>query len=152
MPIPEPSRYSPSNLTKEQRQSQLAAVYGVDMQELSHAELARMRQIVEQHDAQRQPIRTIDLNNPPKEAYTHQKFPKMVYDLENSTPGHIVSAVVRDEEELAKAIAAGYSKEAPAFGNSPDDTLSPKYLAEANHVQQQIEETRKRGPGRPKVA
>lgn len=40
-----------------------------------------MRQIVQMNDAQRKPMQTIDLNNPPKEPYRFQKFPMIVYDL-----------------------------------------------------------------------
>lgn len=117
------------------------------MQELSHAELERMRQIVQQHDAQSKPMKTIDLNNPPKEPYIFQKFPKMVYDLEASTPGHVVTRVVRSEDELADALADGFSKEAPTYGAMPEEELSPKYQAEADRVQEQIEATRR---GRPR--
>jgi len=48
MPILEPSIYRPTNLTKEQQQSQLAAVYGVSRPPaLSFEEVERMRQIVQ---------------------------------------------------------------------------------------------------------
>jgi hypothetical protein len=51
MPIPEPSIYRPTYLTKEQQQSQLAAVYGVSMTTaLSFGEFETMRQIVQMHE------------------------------------------------------------------------------------------------------
>lgn len=107
--------------------------------QLNPGEIERMRAILKDYDQKQAPLRTIDLNNPPKEPYTHQRFPKMVYDLESSKPGHIVSLVVRDEDELETALGAGYSKQAPSYGNAPEETLSPALQAEANTVQEQIE-------------
>jgi hypothetical protein len=148
MPIPPPARYVRSNLTAEQKQGQLAACYGVDMPvELSREEVERMRQIVQQHDAARKPMQTIDLNNPPKENYRYQKFPKMVYDLQKSEPGHLVTLIVNSETQLADAIDNGYSDEAPAFGEMPAEHLSAQYQNEANRVQEQLEQTRKRKTG-----
>ena len=57
MPIPEPSISRPTTLTKEQQQSQLAAVYGVSMTTaLTLEEVERMRLIVQMHDARRKPM------------------------------------------------------------------------------------------------
>ena len=113
--------------------------------ELSHAEIERMRQIVKDHDAARQPMKTIDLNNPPKEPYKFQKFPKMVYGDGNLT------MLVHSEEELSEALADGYSEEAPVMEVQPE-ALSPKYQAEADQIQERLEQSRRK-PGRPpKVA
>jgi hypothetical protein len=151
MPIPEPGLYRPSNLSKAQQQSQLQAIYGVPVnQELTYEEIQRMRQIVQQFDAERKPMQTIDLNNPPKEPYRFQKFPKMVYDLTRSKPGHLVTATVRSEDELQAAIQDGWSEQAPAFGDGIEEHLSPSLQAEAERVQGQIEEARRRR-GRPKA-
>lgn len=153
MPIPEPARFKPSNLTREQRRTELAACYGVHMQEqLTYAELERMRQIVQSADAQRQPMKTIDLNNPPREPYHFQSFPKMVYDLENSVPGKIAYLVVQNGGELSDAIASGYSLTAPSFGDAPEEILSAKYQAEASNVQQEIERVRQKPGPKPRIA
>lgn len=141
MPIPEPSRFRQSNLTKEQRQDQMAALYGVKM-DLSHAELERMRQIVKDHDAQRQPMKTIDLNNPPREAYSFQKFPKMVY-------GGGETLIVRSEDELVDAIADGWDESAPAVSPAPVEIIATKYQAEAERIDGELKA--KRSPGRPKA-
>ena len=108
--------------------------------QLSYEDIEKMRRLVQSADAQRQPMKTIDLNNPPREPYHFQSFPKMVYDLERSVPGHIVYRVVRHEAEFREAIEEGFSTDAPAFGDAPEVTLSPQYRAEAEHVQDQIEE------------
>lgn len=128
----------------------MRAIYGVSMQaeQITHEEATRLRQILAQHDAERQPFRTIDLNNPPREPYHFQKFPKMVYDHQHSVPGNLVIATVRSDDELAQALEDGWSENAPAFGDSPDDSLSPKYQAEAESIQNEIDI--KRRPGRPR--
>lgn len=152
MPIPEPSRFRVSNLTAKQRREQLAALYGVTVNpELSREEIERMRQIVKQHDAQHKPLQVFDLNNPPKQPYHFQKFPMMVYDLEQSQPGHVVSAIVSSEQELQEAMASGWSNEAPAYGDAREESLSPAYQQEADEVQRRVEEARRRR-GRPRNA
>lgn len=163
MPIPEPGIYRPSNLTKAQQQAQLAAVYGVSMEQLTHAEIERMRAIVASHDGERKPMTTIDLNNPPKQSYRFQKFPMMLYDLENSHPSHEeerpsktgfgvevvhVAAVVRSttvnsEEELQQALAEGWSQEAPGFSEESEQPLSPKLQKEVDQVQERVARTRR---------
>ena len=121
--------------------------------ELSHEEVERMRQIVQQHDAARKPMRTIDLNNPPREPYRYQKFPKMVYDLASSRPGHLVTKIVRSDNELALALEEGFSEDAPPFGSTPEEHLSASYQTEVAQLETRLAEARKRGPGRPpKVA
>lgn len=117
--------------------------------ELSHEEIARMRQIVQMHDAKRGPMQTIDLNNPPKEPYRFQKFPKMVYDLGKSFDGHLITKIVRSESELSAALEAGYSEQAPAFGQMPEEHLSVALQREVHQAEQALEQAHKRGPGRP---
>jgi len=167
MPIPA-DQYRPSNLTKKQRQEQLAAVYGVSMttQQLSETEIARMRQILLQHDSEAKKATIHDLNNPPKESYRFQKFPMALYDHQNSQPARdedqpnrngagfvtvhiaarVVSMLVNSEEELQDALSSGWSQEAPEFREEREEPLSPKYQNEAARADSQLEEGRKRGP------
>lgn len=112
--------------------------------QLSHEEIERMRQIVQQHDAERKPMQVFDLNNPPKEPYRFQKFPMMVYDLTHSEPGHVVSQIVRSEEELESALARGWVETAPAYPDQYAESLSVKYEAEADRIDSQIQEARRR--------
>ena len=144
MPIPEPGIYRPSNLTAEQQQEQLSAVYGVSMSELSHEEITRMRQIVQEHDARRQPMQTIDLNNPPKEFYRHQKFPMMVYDLQRSKPEKISFRIVASEKELEMSLADGFSLEAPNFGELPEQTLTVEAQREVAQAEEKIATAKRR--------
>jgi hypothetical protein len=138
-------------------------------EQLTEVEISRMRQILAQHDSQSKPMTTIDLNNPPKQPYRFQKFPMMIYDLENSQPAHeiernrpnglgfetvhiaakVVSMVVQNEEQLKNALEAGWTEQAPAFGEEPEYALSAKLQNEAERVQSQIDSV-KRGPGRPR--
>jgi hypothetical protein len=135
MPIPA-SRYRPTNLTREQRQDQLAACYGVtEMSQLSHEEIERMRQIVQEHDSVRKPIQTIDLNNPPKEHYRHQEFPKMVYGVHQGKRVHLV---VRNAAELRSAIEDGWTEDVPQIEEAREDHIKPEYQREADQVQEQI--------------
>lgn len=170
MPIPEPSLYRPSNLTKKQRAEQLAAVYGVSMptQQLTEVEIQRMRAILAEHDTQQQPIQTFDLNNPPRTQYRFQKFPTMVYDHENSypareeertaksgfvetvyIPARVVTQLVHTESQLQAALADGWNEQAPGFSEAPEMVLSAGLQDEANSTQNRINEA-KRGPGRPR--
>lgn len=171
MPIPEPGIYRPSNLTKQQRHEQTAAIYGVPVQNdsLSEQDIARMRQILLAHDAQKQvPIH--DLNNPPRESYKFQKFPMMVYDLERShmayeeerakgngfgvemvhVPAKIISRLVHDERQLQQVLSEGWSEQAPEFREEESEfaTGATKYSREAQRVDDQIEQARRK-PGRP---
>jgi hypothetical protein len=174
MPITEPGQYRPSNLTKKQQQEQLAACYGVTMptQQLTEVEVANMRRILAQHDGQSKPMITTDLNNPPHKPYRFEKFPMIVYDLQNSHPARseeqlqrnntllevhiaakVVHATVNSEEELAQAIEAGWSQEAPSFNELPEDDLKPQYANEAARVDEVIRKSKPRKPfGRAHLA
>jgi hypothetical protein len=169
MPIPA-GQYRPSNLTKQQRQEQLAAIYGVSMP-LTETEIARMRQLVLEHDSQAKKATIHDLNNPPKEQYRFQKFPMVVYDHQSSSPARdddqpnknglgyatvhiparVVSMEVNSEKELKDALAAGWSEMAPEFREEREEPLSPKYQNEAGRVQERIEELKPKR-GRPSNA
>src|ERR1051326_3883955 len=99
MSLNESRGYRRSHLTKEQKREAEAAILGLSLndmtpQQLSPDEIERMRQIVAQHDNQRpQGIREFDLNNPPKQPYTHQEYPKVVYHHENRTHKKVHSKV-----------------------------------------------------------
>lgn len=170
MPIPEPAIYRPSNLTKQQKQDALAACYGVTMatEPMSEVEIARLRQILLQHDAEHKPLATIDLNNPPKVPYRHQKFPMAVYDHEHSQPAHdelravrsgnlvveeqvhvpakVVMRLVQNERELEAALDNGWSDKAPEYREEREEPLSAANEAEVARVQAQLDQKR---PGRP---
>jgi hypothetical protein len=103
MPIPA-GQYRPSNLTKQQRQEQLAAIYGVSMP-LTETEIARMRQLVLEHDSQAKKATIHDLNNPPKEQYRFQKFPMVVYDHQSSSPARMTTSLTRTALVMPRSIS-----------------------------------------------
>lgn len=75
--------------------------------QFSQFDIDRMRSILEEHD-KRNPrmVREFDLNNPPKEPYRHQEFPKIVYHH-----GKRKHVAVHDAAQQAKALEAGYKIE-----------------------------------------
>jgi hypothetical protein len=116
-------------------------------QEFTASEIEIARRIVAQADGQaKNKIQVMDPNNPPKERYIHQKFPLMIYDLSECkpafdkveglkvgnivteqkvhVPAKLVTKIVRDEVELQKALARGWSEQAPVF-TQPDDEVGP---------------------------
>jgi len=124
MPINEASRYSNrgGELTELQKREAEAAIYGLpvlmpNMQpELSAEDIARMRQILAQHDsAQGAGLREFDLNRPPRAEtlapgtpgangpYQWQAFPRMLYDHENR-----VYKTVRNQVEQDQLLEAGW--------------------------------------------
>jgi hypothetical protein len=162
MPIPAPERYRRSNLTKEQQQEQLSALYGVPMaQQFSEVDIANMRRALAEHDSQAKPVTIHDLNNPPREPYKFQKFPMMVYDHANSFPAteqeepsktgfgmitvhvraNIASRTVQSEEELQAALADGWSEHAPEFRDEYSEFASgaTKYNRDAAKVQAKLD-------------
>jgi hypothetical protein len=106
--------------------------------ELSFEEVERMRQIVQMHDSQRQPMQTLDLNNPPKQPYKFQKFPMMVY----SPDGQRI--LVKSEGQLQDALADGWSEQPQAIAEEVQQPLAAKYQTEAAQVQERIEQTNRR--------
>ena len=143
MPIPAPVPYRTSNLTEQQRADALAAAYGVDMndQQLTHEEAARMRQLLARFDSESKPIQTFDLNNPPREPYRYQPFPKMLYGGEGRT------LTVANQEQMDQALEEGWSQDASLYQPVLADHLSAKNQREAAEVQTQIDTLKaKRGP------
>lgn len=137
---------------------------------MTDQEAARLRQLLSEHDSGQKPLTTIDLNNPPKQPYGFQKFPKMLYDHAASDPAHeeerlgkngavetihikakMVTVLVHSEEQLAEALANGWSETAPEYREDREEPLSAHYENEAARIDSQIASTR-RGPGRPSKA
>lgn len=81
-------------------------------------EVQHMRTIIAQED--KKGIREFDLNNPPKEQYRHQEYPKMVYNPK--TGGN---AIAKDAEDEAAAIAAGWTLKPAAPAADPDAEGKP---------------------------
>src|SRR5215472_14197564 len=108
MPINESVNLRRSNLSKEQRREQEAAIYGLSTKEMTNQispeEIERMRQIVAQHDqTNKQGIREFDLNDPPKLPYRYQEYPKVVYDHDGRR-----NFIVRNREDEKEALDSGF--------------------------------------------
>lgn len=162
MPIPA-TGYRPSNLTKQQRQAELAACYGVPMaeQQLTAEDYARMKQLLTKYEGEHKPATIHDLNNPPQQRYQFQKFPMMLYDHTKSQPARqelqskragntvveevvqvpakLVTILVQDEKELKKALAAGWNEDAPEFSADVDEQLVNPETASRLAAQERME-------------
>ena len=136
--------------------------------EITPVEAEQLRSILQRYDNDHKPIAIHNLNDPPKTPYRYQKFPKMLYNHDESEPAHeitksaivgssvieetvhvrakVVSMIVHNERDFEKAIADGWREDAPEFRDEPADTLSAAYKAEANRADEQL----RRRPGRPK--
>jgi hypothetical protein len=138
-----------SNLTPQQKREQEAAIYGLrpinpmDLSQITQEDLEKMRSIVLQHDSQNK-IKEFDLNNPPKEAYKHQEFPRCIYHHKKG-----ISKVVPTQEELDAHTAKGWAKEPPppadADGEDVDPALDAFDAAEAADIDAKLTKTKKRG-------
>lgn len=96
-----------TRMTAEEKKEAEAAIYGLrlerNMEPMNAADVERMRELVAQHDLQNRPAnREFDLNNPPKEPYVHQAFPKHKYHAS----GKAVIVASPDEE---KALGDGWA-------------------------------------------
>lgn len=140
MPLNESKSFPRSNLTKEQKQEQLAVLYGLQkgssmslLDQLSPAERAQLiAEVKDAINAPQAPPREFDLNNPPKVDYKHQEYPRMVYHAESRG-----TALVHSDEELASALEQGYSKE-PFPAEVPEVELSAADAAEAADVDRRL--------------
>ena len=125
-------------LNSSQKQEALRAIYGLKPPEtmtnpqLSRDDIERMRLLVSQHDSQnRVGIKEFDLNNPPREQYFHQEFPRLVYH--HSKRKH---QLAHNEEDLAAALEAGWQKEPfPSEVAAPDlDADEQAEIAKLNAI------------------
>jgi len=84
------------NLTDEQKRIQETAAYGLPPQQrplelnnLTHAQIEGLRQVVFQHDAQNAAMtRGFDLNKPPTPPYRYQEYPRMLRLAQDGTNGN----------------------------------------------------------------
>ena len=85
-------------------------------------QLDAMRKILAQHDEQNpKPENVFNPNQPPKEPYRHQEFPKLMY----SERGHVLTVASAQEEEAARD--KGYMSEPhPDYDYSRIDRNSMK--------------------------
>jgi hypothetical protein len=129
-----------SNLTKEQKQQALAAIYGISeevMQPITHEEAARLREILLEHDKQNTaPTKEFDLNNPPQKPYRYQAWPKLVYHHEYREYDK-----AKNQMELDALLSEGFQLE--PFPSEEDIPLDAASAAEAAKIQKQLDELNK---------
>ncbi len=148
MPLNEARGVTRTNLTKEQKQQAEAAILGLPgpimstQMQLSAEEIERMRAIVAQHDNQGK-VQEFDLNNPPKQPYSYQEYPRVMY---HHATGR--TRLAQNAAEVEAAEKAGWTKEphpvAPQAEPVELDADSQREVAA-------IEETR-RAAAKPKPA
>jgi hypothetical protein len=139
--------------------------------EITAVEAQQMRELLARFDSQHKPMEIHDLNKPPQAPYRFQKFPMTVYLHSESEaardetqqarsglgivdvhiPARMVSRIVHSEEELARALADGWSDKAPEFreDDSQEAELSPRDQREMKALQEQLDASKRRG-GRPR--
>jgi len=146
MSLNESRGWSRSNLTPQQKREAEAAIYGLQepvytmSNELSPAEIERMRAMIAAHD-QKTAVTEFDLNKPPVEPYVYQAFPKCVYHPDGR------NRIVRDEAEMEMALEAGWKlKPITAAPAAEQPELEPEAAAEVARIDSQLV---RRGPGRP---
>ena len=63
------------------------------------------------------PVGTMDLNNPPKEPYHYEAFPRVLYKAkdprDDKTPVEYDNTTVQNEKELKDHLAKGWKMEPP---------------------------------------
>ena len=137
-------------MTKEQKREAGLAIMGLSAQTImpnqsiiTPEDIERMRQLVSEHDQQNMP-KEIDLNNPPKEPYTHQEFPKIVYKGKRH-------AVVRNAAEFQAHIDSGWLTKPPvpvAIEEDPDADLLSDFdeetQAEIDAVNKKLQDSQRR--------
>lgn len=140
------SNYKP--LTKEQKREAHAALFGVPSRassmntlDLTNEDAERMRALLAQHDAShRNESKEFDLNNPPKQPYTHQPFPTTVYHHAKR-----LNRKAKNAQELAEALAHGWQQK-------PYPAVAPKASAAASAAVDEDDEPKPAAPPKAKRA
>jgi hypothetical protein len=102
-----------------------------------------MRLYVIEHDKKEGAQKEFDLNNPPRNNYVHQPFPKLLYGLH--ADGHQVYQKVADAEEHEAALDAGWANEpVAAAAESNELPLEPGDAAEAVEIDARIAASKKK--------
>jgi hypothetical protein len=111
MPLNESKIPVRSNLTKQQQREAMAAISGYKEPSvmaksiLDNLTADQIKELTEALADRQKKVgsTTFDLNNPPKQNYIHQAYPKMIYHH-----GRRVHKIVQDESELTAHLKAGW--------------------------------------------
>lgn len=98
-----------SGLTKEQKRQQEAAIYGVtdspmDLSQFTPEQLAQLKQALNADTPAK--ANEFDLNAPPKQPYSHQEYPRLMYHHETGR-----TQLAHSDADVEKAIEFGWSKD-----------------------------------------
>lgn len=134
-------------MNANQRREAVAQIFGLDSRSMPNTsltvdEIEKMRQLVAAHDANNNfgGIKEFDLNNPPKQPYRYQEFPRIVYHHKLGK-----TKVVHSAEELLHAEARGYSKDAPFTPQSEEELeLDEESLLEIGALEEKARSGRKK--------
>ena len=137
-------------------------------QNISAEEADRLREMLLKYDRDRPP-NVFDLSKPPVKSYTHQAFPKVVYNHEASVPEHVikkkdllnnayqqlepaklVTKNVNSSEELADELEQGWSTKPPVFDQGEADWYTQPTNVLPVLASEPAQHVAPRGPGRPR--
>jgi hypothetical protein len=108
-------------------------------QQFSPDEIERMRAILTAHDAQgRGVVKEFDLNNPPREPYRHQDYPRVMYHHDDRRQVKVHSA----QEEKARQ-SEGFSAEPYPREVEAPRSLDPEDAAEVARLDKQARQPKK---------
>jgi hypothetical protein len=109
------------------------------------AEIEKMRLVVTEHD-KRGSVNTFDLNNPPRQPYAHQEFPRLVYHLDAEEK--LIHKRVHSMAELEAALVAGWTIAPGAPVEGEETTLDAATAAEASAIDKEIADLKKKAKKR----
>lgn len=163
MPLNESTARRPS-LTPQQMREAERSIFGMPSPaadstaaQLSHLEIARMREIVHAHDREHNKIQSIDINKPPircvlpdgteSDVYVYQEYPRMLYYGGDVTQ----FVIVQNSRQFQKALEHGYTPEVAVAEPEPeppppevqqvehDDEAFERYLVEQRQASESEE-------------
>lgn len=105
------------------------------------AEIEKMRLVVADHDNRTRPT-TFDLNNPPRQAYSHQEFPQLVYGTD--ADGKAISKRVMDADDRAAALKSNWFLTPQAEPDYDEPELDAAAQAEIASITKRAAEARKK--------
>jgi hypothetical protein len=117
----------------------------------TESQIEELRSAILRRDKNQAQSNLIDINNPPKQPYTFEKFPMAVYLHKKAAPSrdeirqnrdqievvHIPAKlgekIVHNEDELQAALAQGYSEKAPTPGHLESEEQEPVEVESEGH-------------------
>jgi hypothetical protein len=140
-PMPINESWRPSNLTQQQQQEAMEAIYGLGERgtmtpntELTYEERIKLRRMLDGLDQKEAGgHKEFDLNKPPASPYTYREYPRLMFrhDTGAYRPAH-------NHEERLQMEDAGWSADPVAPAPPPEVELTAEEMAEVNVVDRQL--------------